>query len=292
MLDSPRSLLRGAALCAAAFALLLAVVYASWWARWLDATAMDGFLGLQRPYVAGLSERLAHLGDPAAVGLLGLAFMALALARGRPRYALAVLFLLAVTSVSSQLLKALLDYPRYEALLIGPDVRPAAFPSGHATAAMSLALAGVLVAPRRVRPLAAVVGTGFALAVSYSIVSLDWHFPSDVVGGFLLATVWALVTAAALQAAAARWPERSGRRLARARITPAVDKVASAGIVATAWVGVAVAAAVAAPLLMFRLPELVGYAANHTWFVLVAAAIAGSAALLLTWVTAVLVRRG
>ena len=34
---------------------------------------MDGFLDVQRPWLAGLTEGVAHLGDAEAVGLLGLA---------------------------------------------------------------------------------------------------------------------------------------------------------------------------------------------------------------------------
>ena len=219
-----------AAGCAAGFVLLLAAIYLSSRVRVFDATAMDGFLDVQRPWLAGLSERVAHLGDPEAVGLLGLALAAIALARGRPRHAAAVLFLLAVTSVSSQLLKGVIDYPRWEALLSVAEVKPAAFPSGHATAAMTLALCGVLVAPARLRPLAALAGALFALAVSYSVVSLGWHFPSDVAGAFLVATGWTLATIAALQLAAGRWPERTVREGARTALARATDRATETGL--------------------------------------------------------------
>ncbi len=51
----PRILLRGAALCAVAFAIMLALAYGSPEARWLDASAFQGFMGLQRPKVTGLT---------------------------------------------------------------------------------------------------------------------------------------------------------------------------------------------------------------------------------------------
>ena len=38
----------------------------------------------------------------------------------------------------------------------------------------------------------------FAVAVSYSFLELGWHYPSDVLGGFLIATVWTLLGIAAL----------------------------------------------------------------------------------------------
>jgi hypothetical protein len=79
-------------------------------------------------------------------------------------------------------------------------VNPASWPSGHATAAMSLALCFVLAAPGRLRPAAAALGAVFAVAVSYSFLTLGWHYPSDVFGGFLVAGIWTLLGVAALSA--------------------------------------------------------------------------------------------
>ena len=104
----PRTLLRAAGWCAGVFVVLLVIAYSSDRARWLDASALQGFLGLQRPNVTPLTTFLSSLGDPVWVGLIGCGIALLALARGRPRVALFVLALLAVTSVSSQLLKTLL----------------------------------------------------------------------------------------------------------------------------------------------------------------------------------------
>ena len=236
---TPRALLRGAAVIAAAFVALLIVAYGSPGARWADASALQGFLGLQGPLVTPVTERLVALGNVAEVGLIGGALALVALARGRPRVALFVLGLLALTSVSSQVLKALLAYPRHEGMIDGAHIDPAAFPSGHATAAMSLAIALIVVVPARLRPLAAVVGMGLALGVSFSIVSLGWHLPSDVAGGFLLATGWSLVLLAGLRAAARVVPERSGRSRVAAVSRSVVDRVAAVGLVATAAAGAA-----------------------------------------------------
>jgi membrane-associated phospholipid phosphatase len=290
MARTPRQLLIAAAGCAVAFAVLLAAIYLSWDVRVFDATAMDGFIDVQRPWLDGLIEWLAHLGDPEAVGLFGAALAAIAVARGRPRHAAAVVFLLAVTSVSSQLLKGVIDYPRYEAILSVAEVKPAAFPSGHATAAMALALCGVLVAPARLRPLAAVAGAFFALAVSYSILLLGWHFPSDVAGGFLVATGWTLVTVAVLQRAARRWPERTVREGARAALERATDRTAEAGLTVALSAGALAATLAVTAVVLFRLPELLGFATAHTGATVVAVALAASAAALLGGVAAALLR--
>ncbi len=66
------------------------------------------------------------------------------------------------------------------------------------TAAATLACSLVLVVPPRLRPYAAVLGAAFALAVAGSVVRLGWHYPSDVVGGVLIALTWAAAAVAAL----------------------------------------------------------------------------------------------
>lgn len=64
------------------------------------------------------------------------------------------------------------------------------YPSGHATAVAVLALTAVTLAPRRARPLAAVAAGGFVVLVGVALVVIHAHYPSDVLGGWLLAFVW------------------------------------------------------------------------------------------------------
>jgi membrane-associated phospholipid phosphatase len=73
---------------------------------------------------------------------------------------------------------------------------------------MALAWAAILVAPRAARPVIAALGGAFALAVGASLLLLAWHLPSDVLGGYLVATLWAALALAALRAAERRWPAR------------------------------------------------------------------------------------
>jgi membrane-associated phospholipid phosphatase len=232
-----RSLLYGAAACAALFGVILVLAYWVHGARELDFKALDGFVGLQRSWVDGLTLRIAHLGDPAEVGLIGLLLAGIALLRGRPRIALAVIVLLAATSVSSQALKALFAYPRVEGHIGLAQVQPEAFPSGHSTAAMTLAIACVMVVPPGMRRLAAVVGGGLALSVGLSVVIRGSHFPSEVAGGFLLATGWGLGIAAALRLAELRWPERTGRGQLADGVGIAVEVFTAAGLTALAGCG-------------------------------------------------------
>jgi membrane-associated phospholipid phosphatase len=165
-----------------------------------DVAILHGFVALDRPSVHGEFETLSRLADPLPYALLGLVCIAVALARRRPWRALAVLSLLLVTGLTTQALKHLLAEPRFASWL-GPDyqIDPTAWPSGHSTAAMTLALGAVMVAPPALRVVTALVGGAFAVGVGYSVLVLAWHFPSDVLGGFLVAGFWTSLAIAALQ---------------------------------------------------------------------------------------------
>lgn len=274
--------LYGVAVCAGLFIVLLVVAYLSPEARRVDANAVRGFVQIPEAHGETFAERAASLGDAPTVALVALVLAAVAVLRGRPRIALAVLVLVLATSLSSQLLKAVLAYPRE------PDlVNLAAFPSGHSTAAMTLALCGVLVSPARLRPLAGVVGLAYALAVAFGVVSLGWHFPSDVVGGYLLATGWALAVVAGLLWLEERRPEQPGRLATSARSV--VDRVAAVGLVTAVLGGAGLLIGVVA-LMIARGADLGSFAASHTAVVVVAPVIVAAGAALLAAVTALLRR--
>jgi membrane-associated phospholipid phosphatase len=283
-----KTLLALVAGCALLFAVVVAGAYVPGPARTLDVQGLTGFVSLNDGWVAELTWRLAQLGNPPQVAAVTLALAAFAVVRGRPRVAVAVIALVAATSVSSQLLKALLAYPRVPPIL-GYVVGPEALPSGHATAAMSVALAGVMAAPRRARLAAALIGSGLALGVGASVVAWGWHFPSDVIAGYLLATGWALVLVAGLYEADRRHP--ASRRLTGTALARATDRIATGGLALAALGGVSVAALVAAAELAGDPHAAAWMAREHTAFVVVAAAIA-AAAVALPLAMARLMRRG
>lgn len=271
-------LLRLAACCAILFVVLLAAVH---WppGSSLDMLGLSGFESANSGWVEGVTAKLSGLGDPMPVALITIVLAALALARGRPRVALVVLALIAATSVSSQALKALLGRT-LEVPIIGDVVGPESYPSGHATAAMALALAAVLAAPRRTRPAAAVLGGLVALAVGASTVALGAHLPSDVLGGYLLATGWTLALVAALSVANHRFPARD--RGAATRVGRASERIAAVGLVAAA-AGCTLAALLAGAAVLASDPAgAVDFARAHTASLTVAAAIASTAVALPT----------
>ena len=215
MARSVRIPLIGALLAAIGVALVRLLAFNVHVFHHADAVTLHDFMSLDRQSIYQLITDIAHVADPAPYGLIGVLLVGLALARGRTRVAVAALVILLGTAVTTDyILKPLLAAPRYDAVLGGRQVPGASFPSGHATASMALALCAILVASQRVRPYVAALGAVFAIAVSYSFLTLGWHYPSDVLGGYLVAGAWTALTVAALRFADTRWPARSGRRAA------------------------------------------------------------------------------
>jgi undecaprenyl-diphosphatase len=88
------------------------------------------------------------------------------------------------------------------------------FPSGHAQAA--IVGYGVLLAvflpiiPRRWRGVAIAVATLLVLLVGFARISLGVHYLSDVIGAFLIGTVWLIGMATAFRT----WRREEGKRVA------------------------------------------------------------------------------
>ena len=72
-----------------------------------------------------------------------------------------------------------------------PDYLSHGFPSGHSTVALALGLCFVLAAPVRQRTIAATGAALYAAGMGVALVFNAWHLPSDVGGGFCVATAWA-----------------------------------------------------------------------------------------------------
>ncbi len=210
MRRDPRYALMGALACLLGLVATGLVSLLSPVAQAHDAQALAGITRLDRGGLSTLTEGIVHLADPTPYAIFGLGLIAVAVVRGRPRLAVAVPVVLVGAAATSELLKPLLATPRAPGWL-DANVGPAAWPSGHATAALALALCAVLVAPRRLRPAAVVLGALFASAVAYAILIQAWHFPSDVLGGFLVATTWTLLAVGALLATEGERPATDPR---------------------------------------------------------------------------------
>ncbi len=76
-----------------------------------DAVALHDFTLLSRPAVDGPAEFLLHLLDPLQFVLWGIALVAVALARERPRVALAIVAVMALAPFTAETLKPLAAHP-------------------------------------------------------------------------------------------------------------------------------------------------------------------------------------
>jgi membrane-associated phospholipid phosphatase len=197
--------LLGAVGCAIAMALV-----------WLAATHVEAFrvqdAELLRHFALGAGERandaarvLLRLLNPLQFTVWAVAIVLFALARRRPRLALAVALVMLLAPFTADLLKPLLAEPHVG---FGRAIGRGSWPSGHSTAAAALALSAVLVTPPRWRPVAAPLAGLFMLAVGVALLIRLWHMPSDVLGGYLLGTLWIALAVAAVRASERLLPAR------------------------------------------------------------------------------------
>ncbi len=195
--------LLAAAACFLAFGAVLACAYAIAPIGRLDAAALHGMTALHGSVSHSVGNPLARSADPLPLAVMLAALFAWGWAAGRRREALAAVALVAGANLAGLLLQMALAHPRFYPILGGDQLGAEAYPSGHATSAMSIALAAVLVAPARLRLAVASGAAAYVIAVSSALLVLGWHFPSDVVGGLLVASGFFFVVVAAIRAGAA-----------------------------------------------------------------------------------------
>jgi membrane-associated phospholipid phosphatase len=176
----------------------------------LDVDVMARAIAHQTPERASLATSLVDLFNPGPFALFTCLIVAGAIAAGRIRAGLTAGAAVIGAVISAEALKHLLAVQRP---FPADHYMPAgSWPSAHTTAAVSLLLALVIVLPAHLRrPVAIVGGLGVAFALG-SIVLMGFHYPSDVVGGILLATGWAAAGFAVSGSARAPRAARSRRR--------------------------------------------------------------------------------
>jgi membrane-associated phospholipid phosphatase len=193
-----RRLLAACLASAAALALLAWATYELSWFRHRDAVALAHLSADRLGRLGDVAGPIADLGDPLPQVLLLLGGIVVALVAGRRRAALAGAVLVLGADLTTAVLKQALAAPRLDAVLGWAQVGENSFPSGHATAAFAMAAAWLVFVPARWRPLTAAVGLLLASAVAAAVVVLRYHFPSDVVGGLLVAAMWTFGVCAVL----------------------------------------------------------------------------------------------
>lgn len=203
--------------CALAIAPLAVVAYSWGLFERLDLRIM---LHLQRESgpIHALAAVLVNLGDLASLLALLAVACFVGLRFGRRREVLAAIVVVAGANLTTQLLRTALEHARHKAIEHGLELPwPNSFPSGHATAAASIAVALLLVAPAAHRRAAALAGAALVAIVGISVIVLRWHYPSDVLGALLVVGAWAFAALAWLRARGGRDRAPSIREQRRSR---------------------------------------------------------------------------
>jgi membrane-associated phospholipid phosphatase len=176
-----------------------------------DAVMLQAFTGLDRSRIHAEVRAVALSVDPVPYACAGLALVGACLVSRRVWRATAVATVLLGSGAAAQVLKRLLAAPRSPTFGSGFRVEDIGWPSGHATAATALAMCAVIVAPPGWRAAVALGSGVYAVVLAHATLALTWHYPSEVLGGVLLAGVWgaaALAALAPLEAAGAEPPIR------------------------------------------------------------------------------------
>jgi membrane-associated phospholipid phosphatase len=175
----PRPLILLALASAAAVLVIYLLVVRTYWGQRLDEHAFVGHdFFTSREAQADSFLRIVSIGSLLLATTL---VAAVAAVRRRPRLALLAAASIAGSIVCTEVLKhVILERPA----IITSNIVDNSYPSGHTTIGMAVAVAAMLVVPRRLL-LPTALGAGlFGSAFGVAVVAAGWHRPSDAVGAF------------------------------------------------------------------------------------------------------------
>ena len=198
--SSHAKLLRAGASSGSAFVVLAALVWVG--AGWLVAVDQEwssrayAFM-LAHPWCEAVSRAATWTASGAVVAAVTTAMVVICAMGRRWTQAWWLAITVAGSSLVNTLVKTTLEQTRPSTAGIQTSANGFAFPSGHTQAATVTYVALVLVvawqiwAPGRwTRRVSATAVTVLVVAVGLSRVFLGAHWPSDVLGGWLLGTAW------------------------------------------------------------------------------------------------------
>jgi undecaprenyl-diphosphatase len=146
---------------------------------------------LHTAWATTLMRAVTFFGSFLGAGILTLALLATLLLLHRRRDAFFALVVMGGGGILQYLAKLFFDRPRPAVFPHLTDTMTSSFPSGHAMMSTCLALtAAIVFRDSRWRWPALAAGIVYALAVSFSRLYLGVHYPTDVLGGWLLACSW------------------------------------------------------------------------------------------------------
>ncbi len=219
------ALLAGAIPAAAVFLFALVGVLARWeWMENADWAVLDPLYryGVAHPGWVTAWDVLCTVFHPTVFRLVALIWIVYLLMGRRPDRYQVVLYLASTVEFSALIVmftKAVVSRPRPATALVAEH--SSAFPSGHALGTAVAVTAMVFAASPwlrgRWRTVSVVIGVAIVIAVGAGRVVLNVHHPSDVLAGWALGYLWALVCL----------PVLTNRRLRAADETPATTDTGS-----------------------------------------------------------------
>jgi undecaprenyl-diphosphatase len=167
----------------------------------VDASVLRFVARFRHPWLNGLAMDLTALGSPIVVGLFTFAFGALLIIAADRQGAIALVASSLTSALLTFIMKSLLERPRPDVVPRLVAVSGLSYPSGHSLASAAVYLTAAFVIARHMTSVGQrVAAVAFSAIVVFLIgasrVYLGVHFPTDVFGGILLGTAWALLMAA------------------------------------------------------------------------------------------------
>ena len=150
------------------------------------------------PVLIRLARDVTSLGSATVMTLITLSVSGFLMLTRRHRTSLLVLASVAGGAVLSKLLKFAFDRPRPDVMPHAEEVYNASFPSGHAMmAAITYLTLGALLTgvqkDAQMKRYILIWSVSLTVLVGTSRIILGVHWPTDVIGGWCVGSIWALV---------------------------------------------------------------------------------------------------
>jgi membrane-associated phospholipid phosphatase len=164
----------------------------------VDTLMMHG-ADVRHERVVQVLERALNGTTLVSLVLVCVAAAAIGVIRRRIDLALAAGLLVIGANASTRVFKVRLPRPDLDGYPMSNS-----FPSGHTTAAASVAFALVLVLPFAIRGTVALIGAAYVTIIAIATVWAEWHRPSDTVAALLVVLAWGAGASALVRARRAR----------------------------------------------------------------------------------------
>lgn len=190
-----------------------------------QAAENSGLRGADLVFGRATGTAATTLADVTPLGIVcgGILAAMIALIRRRPALMIAALGSIALTTVSTQILKNWV-FSRPELVDTIDWYTGGSFPSGHTAAAVSIVFALAMVVPARGRNAVLLLGGALVILVGNLTMAASWHRASDVLGADLVAFASASIACAWLstRAQVGRAPKRARKATVRLLVIASV----------------------------------------------------------------------